>query len=513
MATAGSSVIHSCLRTLFAVGLCLSCLSCAPFYFQTLQPPAEKIRLSGLGDLPWREQWSSCVFSGEKVGFTHWKIEPLDGGERFLLTSDAHLHLRIVGMDWKVSMKGVDTVRPDLSLVRFRYDLDLNGKPLRIDGEVEDGKIHVLQQSGMEKKTLIKELSRPVFPTGGINLYPLMAGMAVGSSYRYDVFDPQTQTVTEVVQTVAAYEKSPKLLIEPSFRVETTLLGQTVTSWINASGETIFELALNGVLITYREDESRAKQSLAEASMSRKDLVLDFSLVKADRPLPCPRQARHLKTALEGVAGQLPILAGPGQSVTESVEDGRPIALYVLEGSPGPDPPRLEGTLNVADRYIYLAATDHIESDHPEIIRKTNEIITGAPSDLEKIRRLVNWVSEEVKDEIVDSFSAVEVLHTRKGECQAHTLLYAALARAAGIPTRLIGGLAYLEETGFVYHAWAESYAGGWIAVDPTFGQVGIDATHIKLVEGPSWVSMVGIGKVVGRVRARVLDYRSPCQG
>jgi transglutaminase-like putative cysteine protease len=246
--------------------------------------------------------------------------------------------------------------------------------------------------------------------------------------------------------------------------------------------------------------------------MNKKDLILDFSLVKMDRALPCPRQASYLKIALEGVTGQLPLLEGPGQTVTENAETGKPVALYLLERNSGPDPAKTRGTLNVADRYVYLAATDHIESNHPEIAGKADEIVLGALSDLDKIRRLAKWVSLEVKDEVVDSFSALEVLHTKKGECQAHTLLYAALARASGIPTRLAGGLVYLEDTGFLYHAWAESYADGWIAVDPTFDQVGIDATHIKLAEGPSWISMMGIGKVVGQVRAGVLDYRAICQ-
>jgi hypothetical protein len=511
MARADSRLVKTCASALLVIVLCFSSLSCTSRYFQTLQPPEQKVKFSSLGDLPWHEQWAGCVFSGEKIGFTHLKIEPLGSGEHFRLTSDAHLHLRVVGMDWKVSMKGVDTVGPDLSLLQFRYDLDLNGKKLLIDGEVKGGRLQAIQESGGEKKTLVKELSRPVFPAGGVNFFPLIAGMSVGSNYRYDVFDPQTQTITEVTQSVVAFEKSPELLMEPSFRVETTMLGQSVTSWITTAGETILEFAMHGVLITYKEDEGRAKQFLSEASMNRKDLVLDFSLVKADRPLPCPRQARYLKIAIDGVAGELPLLVGPGQSVTETGESGSATALYVIEKGAGPDPPRLEGVLNVADRYIYLAATDHIESDHPEIGRKANEIVDGAPTDLDKIRRLAKWVSEEVKDEIVDSFSALEVLHSKKGECQAHTLLYAALARAEGIPTRLIGGLVYLEETGFVYHAWAESHAGGWIAVDPTFNQVGLDATHIKLVEGPSWVSMVGVGKVVGRVRASVLDYRTAC--
>jgi len=65
---------------------------------------------------------------------------------------------------------------------------------------------------------------------------------------------------------------------------------------------------------------------------------------------------------------------------------------------------------------------------------------------------------------------------------------------------------------GFLYHAWAESDVDGWISVDPTFNQVGVDATHIKLVEGPSWISIVPLGRVVGRVNATVNDYKAVCR-
>lgn len=512
MARTGPSVVKKTVLALVIAGLSLSSLSCASFYFQTLEPPPDRIRLTGIRDFPYREQWAGFVFNGEKVGFTCLKIEPLDERDLFLVTSEAHMRLKFLGVEKKISLRSEDQVRNDLQLVSFRYDMDMDGKTLLLEGEIRDGRMKVIRQAGEEKKTLVKDVGRPLYPASVVNLYPFIAGIGVGSKYRYDVFDPQAQAITEVLQSVDAFENSPKLLIEPSFRVETSMLGQTVTSWINPAGETIFELAMDGVLITYKEDENRAKQFLYEASMNKKDLILDFSLVKTDHVLSCPRQSSYLKVALEGVAGQLPLLEGPGQTVNETNESGKAVALYVLERDAGPDPARIRGALNVADRYVYLAATDHIESDHPEIVRKADEIVLGAPSDLDKIRRLTKWVSLEVRDEVVDSFSALEVLHTKKGECQAHTLLYAALARASGIPTRLAGGLVYLEDTGFLYHAWAESYADGWIAVDPTFDQVGIDATHIKLAEGPSWISMMGIGKVVGQVRADILDYRAICR-
>jgi hypothetical protein len=40
---------------------------------------------------------------------------------------------------------------------------------------------------------------------------------------------------------------------------------------------------------------------------------------------------------------------------------------------------------------------------------------------------------------------------------------------------------------------------------------VGIDATHIKLVEGPGWASIIPLGRVVGRVKAKVIDYQTVC--
>jgi hypothetical protein len=49
--------------------------------------------------------------------------------------------------------------------------------------------------------------------------------------------------------------------------------------------------------------------------------------------------------------------------------------------------------------------------------------------------------------------------------------------------------------------------------VDPTFNQVGVDATHIKLAEGTGWASVIPLGRVIGRVQATVIDYKAVCGG
>lgn len=61
--------------------------------------------------------------------------------------------------------------------------------------------------------------------------------------------------------------------------------------------------------------------------------------------------------------------------------------------------------------------------------------------------------------------------------------MYASFARAAGLPTRLIGGLVYRDGY-FYFHTWPEIWFDRWVPVDPTLAQFPADVTHIPLKEG-----------------------------
>jgi transglutaminase-like putative cysteine protease len=61
--------------------------------------------------------------------------------------------------------------------------------------------------------------------------------------------------------------------------------------------------------------------------------------------------------------------------------------------------------------------------------------------------------------------------------------LFTALARAAGIPTRIVVGLLYVDRK-FYYHSWPEVMLRDWVAVDPTFGQFPADAAHLRFFIG-----------------------------
>ena len=100
--------------------------------------------------------------------------------------------------------------------------------------------------------------------------------------------------------------------------------------------------------------------------------------------------------------------------------------------------------------------------------------------------------------------NAVQVLETRQGDCNEHTVLYVALARALGLPARTAVGLVYLNGS-FFYHAWPEVWLNEWVAVDPTFGQYPADASHIRFVIG-GLAQQVEIVRLIGNLGIEVLD-------
>ena len=79
-------------------------------------------------------------------------------------------------------------------------------------------------------------------------------------------------------------------------------------------------------------------------------------------------------------------------------------------------------------------------------------------------------------------------------------------ARAAGLPAREVAGLIYVEgsQPGFYFHQWATVWLGEWVDVDPTFNQLPVDVTHIKLSEG-DWFRQAKILPLIGRMKIKVL--------
>jgi transglutaminase-like putative cysteine protease len=106
--------------------------------------------------------------------------------------------------------------------------------------------------------------------------------------------------------------------------------------------------------------------------------------------------------------------------------------------------------------------------------------------------------------------SAVEVLRTKVGDCNEHTALYVAMARAVNLPARIAVGLVYMRGA-FYYHAWPEVYVetpsvgGQWVPVDPTLNEYPADATHVRLVRG-GLDRQTAVLPLIGRAKITVTE-------
>jgi transglutaminase-like putative cysteine protease len=132
-----------------------------------------------------------------------------------------------------------------------------------------------------------------------------------------------------------------------------------------------------------------------------------------------------------------------------------------------------------------MISTPYIQSDADSIIDKSREITGAITDDREKVEALAKWVYETLeKRPVLGIPDALTTLATLRGDCNEHASLFAALARAAGIPTKMAAGVVF-HKGAFYYHAWNEvCLSGRWISLDTTTMQFPADLSHIKFVEG-----------------------------
>lgn len=162
-----------------------------------------------------------------------------------------------------------------------------------------------------------------------------------------------------------------------------------------------------------------------------------------------------------------------------------------------------------------LAPSSYIQSDDPVIVRMASSIAPGETDPWKIACALEKHVDETIRvKDFSQAFStAAEVARTLEGDCTEHAVLFAALCRARKIPARCAFGLIYFEPLrGFAFHMWNEVWiADRWVPMDPTLGQGGIAADHLKLgdtsLSGPSPLTdLLGVITAFGRLQLEVVS-------
>src|SRR5207244_12253884 len=100
---------------------------------------------------------------------------------------------------------------------------------------------------------------------------------------------------------------------------------------------------------------------------------------------------------------------------------------------------------------LYLAPSPFIESDDPTIVARARAIVGDERDPVRRAERLLHWVATSLTREPSATVpSARAVLRVRRDGCNGPAVLLTALARAAGIPARMIARAVHLDRD-FLY--------------------------------------------------------------
>ncbi len=461
----------------------------------------------------------SVKLGGSQIGYAASRIDTVPEG--FVIDDDLRLHVSAFGSDMPASARTEIRLGEMLDLQDFNFALRSDFGSFLVSGAMEgDTLLDLRITAGGEEQRLTLPTEGPILLPQVMPIHFALSGdPEPGKVYSFEVFDPsimERQSVdiellskeTLLVPDSADYDEvSGKWMPARYDTIETWHVRQRfggieLESWLDPDGmvvratsplgysieRTAFEIAWN----EYRVLEEKG----AAAGLGAPDII-ERSAIAVGTPLPRGDRLAALTVRLRNVDLTGFDLDGASQKLNGDT-------LVVVSAAPGPAV-SYELAAGAGEWGDALRATPLIQTDDPEIRRVAEEVVGDTKDPSMAAARLSRWVYESLDKEITLSVpSARQVLEARRGDCNEHTVLYVAMARAAGLPARPVAGLVYVHDR-FYYHAWPEVWLDGWIALDPTLDQFPADASHLRFVVG-GLARQVELVRLIGQLELDVVE-------
>jgi transglutaminase superfamily protein len=449
-------------------------------------------------------EWMGTYYKGKKLGFTFAKMNVTEN--EITVDSKVFFRLQAGGANQTTTFSQNTHLTPDLRLKDFSLVQMIMGSRQEVDARLENGKL-VYRVTGLGfDKTKSIAFSPATAPSSTFLLNIIRAGLTVGKKGRIPIFMEPFQMLMDVEYNILrkepfVYEGKPV----DTFVVHHRVAGMESTLWVAENGSVMKEVTTQG--FESRKEPEHIATDLGDEAMSVSSLIT-LSLVKPGKEISQPGQKRQMKMKLSKMRSSDLIPQDHRQKVVQSekAEDGTFASVLLINAEPAKVKQAVVRPVASFSQPEYLEDSAEVQSKHPMIRSLAKELVGDTRNAWEASRKIHRWVFSNLDKVLVDSASALNALKERRGECQSHTYLFTALARAAGIPTKIVNGLVYSPKyQGFLYHAWPEVYVGEWRALDPTFGQDVVDATHIKLSEGQK-DDQFKLMEFVGKVQIELIE-------
>lgn len=453
-------------------------------------------------DLLVMDRWMKVSFNDTPIGYSHTRIRK-DEEKALgptLVHNDMVLHLKVMSQSERIKVTARATLDPAYQLTDFFFVLTSRATTFGVEGRRTGSEEFdvTLRTGGTSRRMQLR------IPPDAIVHTPMME-LAVGQ------FKPGRQVTLRVFNplSLTADEMHVKALRKTSVTVNgsdvtATILsaevqGMEITSWVDGHGRILRQespLGLRLEACTVEEALALDKAQAADAA----DLLTSTAVPLQGRLLS-PRTRARLTVHLRGGPFEAGDVTSHRQRVLRETPEG---VILELQRDKLPPPP-VRPTPVPEDAAAHLAPTPFIQADAARVRDLARELVGQATHRVEAAGILYEWVHDNMRrSPSVSVPSALEILERMEGDCNEHTTLFVALARAAGLPAKVTVGLVY-NRGAFYYHAWPAVYVGRWLEMDPTLGQPAVDATHIRLLEG-DLSDQLGLMRLVGRLSVELLE-------
>jgi hypothetical protein len=463
------------------------------FPFASRSPEGAPPRLTRPSDL-----WMGVYFGADsesRVGFANINTNPNTRrgviGTDFTLTS--RLNLMLINTPSDIFITGSAWIPQSGDTAELDFRVRSQSHTMGVTAQLADGQLSGSVLTAGESIPFKFPVSKNLMLSSAMGAATLnLPSLTEGQETTVDTFDPMTFSMGKAkvkcvgVETLEIDGNPVKCKI-----LTTEMNGAIAKAWLTDKEELVKAVTPYGFSLR-KIRQSEAMQPIQGGSGN---ILTDMSITPTGKkPL---RGAKRLVIRLSGVSPeQFP--------PTDDTQSGNGDVYTIIAAEPPSQNSQSPASEAMDD---YLKSDAFIQSDH-EKIRNTAKAIIGTETDpWRKSQLILQWVNRNLRKLSVFSIpSALEVLESREGDCNEHTVLYTALARSAGVPARVAIGMVWSDAmNGFFYHAWPEVFVGKWIWLEPTLGQSVADATHIKFLNGDieTWTRLL---PYLGRLKIEVLE-------
>ena len=430
-----------------------------------------------------QEDWYELRIMGIKVGYSHIHIAlaEYEGQATIRVRSEMQMSLKRSGQGIEIKKTKDVYMNEAFQPVYFVTVSNESGAEKRVEGWVQDSDLVTRTSLSGDVSEQRKPIPEGAIFEDSLGLLVRERGLDVGKTYKLSVlnlelFQAIQTTVTIEREDTLAFEGQQQPVVLVNYDMQLMMGGINSTEWIGRDGTTYkMQMNLAGIgMEMLRTDRDNALGAFGEV-----DVILEYRILPKG-PAPIRGSLFRAKVVIPEGDVRKAIMETSEQTVSADTQDPRKGVLEIRRA-----PVDSDIAVTPEDLDEYLKPTVYVQADDPAIRQKAQEIVDGTEGRWEATQKICYWVYNSITDKTlkVGFGSAKQTLESLEGDCTEHTVLFAALARASGIPTRIVAGLVFQGEA-FYYHFWPEVHVGRWVQVEPTLGQAQADATHIQLAGG-----------------------------